>query len=271
MDLVAGPRSAYCGRCGTPFGPAGSFCRRCGAPRGAVAPPVPFLAPAAGWSYPVVPETAVPGTRHKRRAAAVVLSVAVLLAVPVAVITVIAVLQKPVTYCPFSCGTQVGPRLLGQMAYQSSRFGYRVEYRSPFAIANQTAADVEIYANADNFITFAGFAGNNVNAAMQHALSSLSSTEFQDLHASSAAVNGAEIGYVPATGEAYSGTFVGSGGNVTQPISVVIMAANQGNLTLSVAVVGTQDTSTYELMPLGLEYGGYFDFQVSNTVWPGAT
>jgi hypothetical protein len=271
MDLVAGPRSAYCGRCGTPFGTTGSFCRRCGAPRGALAPAAPNLAPAAGWSYPVVPATTVPGARHKRRAVAVVLSTTVLLAVPVAVITAVAVRQKPVTYCPFSCGTQVGPRLLAQMAYQSSQFGYRVEYRSPFTIANDTAADVEIYANEDNFITFAGVAGKNVNAAMQHALSSLSSSEFQDLHASGAAVNGAEIGYVAATGEAYSGTFVGSGANVTQPISVVVMAANQGNLTLSVAVVGTQDTSSYELMPLGLEYGGYLDFEVSNTVWPGGT
>jgi hypothetical protein len=128
---------------------------------------------------------------------------------------------------------------------------------------------VELNADADNFMNFSAASGTDVNAALQKAVSGLNTNEFQDLHSISTAVAGAEIGYVPGAGEAFSATFVDPGSNFSEPVSVVAMAASQANLTISVLAVGSQDMANYENLPLGFKYGPFFDFEVSNTAWPG--
>ncbi|HTW10116.1 MAG TPA: hypothetical protein VME46_21620 [Acidimicrobiales bacterium] len=235
-------------------------------------PIAPFLAAAGpAWSYPVVPAISVPTTRHKVRGLMVAAAVLVVLAASVTAITVWAWSQRPeISYCTFSCGTQIGPRLYSRRAYVSSQFGYRVEYSAPFTLADVTSSGVEISGNADNYMVFKATSGDNINAAMQSAVNSLSPAHYQDLRPVGAPVNGAEIGYVAGNGAAYTGNFVDANANLSQPITVVVMASSEANLTISVLTVGTQDLSSYENVPLGLKFGEYFDFQISNTIWPAA-
>ena len=193
------------------------------------------------------------------------------LAALVVIGTATAVSQKPTTnYCHFSCGPDVGQRLLGQTAYQNSQFGYRGEYQSPpFSIAGQNSSGVVLEGNPDNFMVFSAASGGDVTGAIQKAVGSLSTNEFQDLHQVSSELPGAEIGFVPGSGEAYTATLVAPGTGTSQNVSVLVMAATQGNLTLSVLVVGTEDLSSVQDLPFGLQFGSLFDFESSNTIWPG--
>jgi hypothetical protein len=160
--------------------------------------------------------------------------------------------------------------LLGHNVYDNSQFGYKIEYeKPPFAIAGQTANGVDLEGSQDNFVLFYGNTGTNAQTAIQKSISGLSTTEFQDLQQISSVVPGAEIGFVPGSGAAYTANFVPPGGGQQEPVSVLVMAATQGNLTITVLVVGSQDTSTVSDMPFGFQFGSFFDFEVSNTIWPG--
>lgn len=260
--------AAYCGHCGTAFGPRAAFCPKCGFPRSTVPTAVPTVAP--GWAYPVVPVAPTRAGARRLSSWGFLLTAALLLGALVSIGTALLVSQTPTTtYCHFSCGPDLGPRLVDQTAYRSSEFGYRVGYESPFKLGSQSSSGVELNADADNFMNFSAASGTDVNAALQKAVSGLNTNEFQDLHSISTAVAGAEIGYVPGAGEAFSATFVDPGSNFSEPVSVVAMAASQANLTISVLAVGSQDMANYENLPLGFKYGPFFDFEVSNTAWPG--
>jgi len=252
--------ASYCERCGTLFGAGAAFCRRCGSPR-------PTIPAGPDRAYPVVPSGAAPAARPKP--VRLVLSVVLSLVTLVTILTVVAVSETPaVNYCHFACGTRLGPRLLGEAAYVSPEFRYRVEYEYPFRLANQSSSGVEMYLDADNAMVFSAVPGSDVNGAIQRAINGLNTNVVQDLRPLTPELAGAEIGYVPGSGEAFSATFVAPGNNTTQAVSVVVMAATQANLTISVLVVGTQDLSSWQFLPLGLYLGEYFDFEISNTLWP---
>jgi hypothetical protein len=258
--------AGYCSRCGTPFGAgAGAFCRICGN-RVRNQPVV-----ATNYTYPTVPTAAVPAAQHKLRGANLVLIAVGAMALLVAIITAVAVSSRPMlNYCHFSCGPEVGPRLLGQTAYQNSKFGYRVEYESPpFNIAGQDASGVALEANQNNFLIFSAATGTDVAGALKKSINGLSSNEFQGLQQVSSVVPGAEIGFVPGQGEAFSATYVPPGGGQGQTVSIIVMAATQANMTLTVLAVGNQDLSSVAQLPFGLANGSFFDYEVSNTVWPG--
>ena len=191
----------------------------------------------------------------------------------VAAATAAAILSRPsTTYCQFSCGPELGPRLLSPTAYQNPEFGYRVEYQSQyFTLGHQSPSGVGSDANQANFMVFNAAQGGDVDSAIQSVLNGLSTSEYQDLHQVSSVVPGAEIGFVPGSGEAFTADFVAPGAGSSQPVSVVVMAATQANLTITVLVVGSQDLSNYAFIPFGFEYGQLFDFEPSNTTWPGGT
>jgi hypothetical protein len=226
---------------------------------------------ATGYSYPVVPASSVPAAQHKLGHSRFLMWAGGAFAVLVVLISAVAVSQKPTTaLCHFSCGPDVGPRLLSSTAYQNSQYGFRVEYESPpFSIAAQDQSGVELLGNQDNFIVFKATTGGDVTSAIQDVVSNLNTNEFQDLQEISSVVPGAEIGFVPGSGEAFSANFVAPGAGTSQTVTVMVMAATQGNLTITVVVVGVQDLSTVANLPFGLKFGSLFDFEVSNTIWPG--
>jgi hypothetical protein len=260
--------AGYCGRCGTPFfAGAGTFCGRCGN-RLAVPPPV-----ATGYTWPVVPAASVPAAQHKLSHSRFFILAGLALVVLVVVGTAIAVSVKPTTnYCHFSCGPDTGPRLLSTTEYQSSQFGYRVEYATPyFSIAKQTPSLVELDGKY-GFLVFNAVTGSDVNSAMQVALNSLNTNVFQHRHLLSSVVPGAEIGFVPGSGQVYTAMLPPSGGVGTgQTVSIVVLGATQGNLTITALAIGVQDLSSANSLPYGFgpARGGYFDFEISNTLWPG--
>ncbi|HTW06579.1 MAG TPA: hypothetical protein VME46_03665 [Acidimicrobiales bacterium] len=262
---AAGPVAGYCGRCGTPYSPGhGPFCGRCGN-RVGQQPPV-----ALGYSYPVVAAVSVPAAQHKLSHGRLLIAAALCLGVVVAAVTALAVSLRPtVNYCHFSCGPETGPRLLSSVAYVSSRFGYRVEYeKSVFQSANPTATGVELDGGF-GFMVFNATAGDNVTAGITGAMKSLNSNLVQDLQPLSNDVPGAEVGLEPGTGEVDTATYVPPNGGQDVPVSVLAMAASNGQFTISVVVVGEQDKSSVEALPFFFAANYYYDFPVSNTVWPG--
>jgi hypothetical protein len=75
----------------------------------------------ASYGYPVVRATSVPGAGQKLRNPHFLIIVGVSLAVLVAAITLITVALKPtLQLCHFTCGPEVGPRLLAPTSFTSS-------------------------------------------------------------------------------------------------------------------------------------------------------
>jgi len=232
--------------------------------------PQPAVASNYTFTYPVLPSAAVAAAQHKVRPLALGLVAALVLVVAVGAMTAITQIQKPtVNFCQFSCGPESGPRLLSSSAYQSSAFGYRVEYeKAMFAPTDATATGVELVAPF-GYMRFNASSGSDVNGAITGALAALPSSEFQSLQPLSANIPGADIGLVLGSGEVDTATFVPPNGGQSIPVSVAVMAATNGQLTISVVVVGEQDKTDVAALPFDFAANYYYDFSISNTVWPG--
>jgi len=265
-----GPVSAggggFCGRCGTPFGAgSGAFCAHCGNR----VRPQPTVA--SNYSYPAVPAQTVPAAQHKVNHLGVIIGVFGTLLVLVVVLTAIAVNNSPTTsLCHFTCGPDYGPRYLSRTAYVNSQYGFRVEYEQPFSVQQQTSNGVEFSASF-GFMTIIASSGNNLSAAIQNALGTLNTSQFQDMQEVSSSVPGAEIGYVLGQGVVYTATFVPSNGGSSFTAVVICLAASQGNLTIAELAAAPQDKSSVGQLPFGLVAGTAYDFEVANTIWPGGT
>jgi hypothetical protein len=226
----------------------------------------------ASYSYPVVAANSVPGTQHKLRHSRFVLVAAIGFAVLVVGITAITVLTRPTLVgCHFTCGPEVGPRLLSPTAYQSSEFGYRVEYDSGiFSVASQSAAGLSLNLEQGyglGGMDFTATAGSDVSDALDKVVSGINTNEFQDIREIEP-VPGAEIGEVEGVGLAYSATLVPQNGGQSTPVSIVAMAATSNNLTISVLAIGQQDLTQVNNLPIGFADGQAFDGPVTNTIWP---
>ena len=254
----------FCGRCGTPFGAgSGQFCAHCGN-RVKSQPAV-----ATGYSYPVVPASSVPAAQHKLSHLGMVLIAFGSLFVLVVIITAVAVGNTPTSSsCHFTCGPDVGSRLLSHTAYQNSQYGFRVEYEAPLTITNPSSNSVEFTSNLGWLFVYAS-SGTNTSAGIQNAINNLSNNTFQDQQQTSSQVPGAEVGLVPGVGVVYKTNFVTAGYN-PQPMVMMCLAATQGNLTLTVLAIAPYDNSV-DNAPFDMANGTAFDYEVSNTIWPGGT
>ena len=258
----------FCGRCGAPIIDASeSFCSRCGNP--IVAPP-PV---ATGYSYPVVPAASVPAAQHKLSHLQLLASAGGIIAVVVIALTVILVVVKPGTKaCHFSCGPSTGTRLLSPTAYTSTQFNFRVEYdSSSLKLGQQSATSVDLQAaNGDGALHVAGSNGSNVTNAIQTAVNSIDSNTFQNIQ-QIGDIPGAQIGFVQGQGVALSAQLVPSDGSgQATPVTIMVMAASQNNVTITAVAFGAMDTSSAELLPFGLTSAQTFDFALTNTIWPGS-
>jgi hypothetical protein len=253
----------YCGRCGAPFGVgAGAFCPRCGNRI------VPAPAAAMGYTYPVLPAAAVPAAIPRFSRLRLFVIAGAILAVAVVLVTLIAVLARPLApkSCGFYCGPRLGTRLQSQTVYQNQKWGYSVEYLgNVMLIAGQNQDGVQfVPADGDGEIDFAATSGSDAGAAVQTAINNLPSATFQQMTLIGP-VRGAEIGFVPGQGQAYSAEFVapGTGGSAT-PVSIVVMAAAHNGMTITVTAFSMQTTMD---PPFQLDKGTLFDYEASNTVW----
>ena len=192
------------------------------------------------------------------------------MALLVAIITAVAVSSRPtINYCHFSCGPRWGHGCSARRRTTTPNLVIGSSTSPPFDVAGQDASSVALEANQNNFLIFDAATGTDVAGALKKSINGLSSNEFQGLQQISSVVPGAEIGFVPGQGEAFSATYVPPGGGQGQTVSIIVMAATQGNMTLSVLAVGNQDLNSVAQLPFGLANGSFFDYEVSNTLWPG--
>ncbi|HUC36645.1 MAG TPA: hypothetical protein VMR97_05925 [Acidimicrobiales bacterium] len=224
------------------------------------------------YSYPVVGAGSVPGARQKLPHTRFLAIAGVGLGVLVIVITAVVVLVKPgVQSCHFTCGPDVGPRLVSPTSFTSSEFGYKVEYDSGYfkqSNATKSGAEFDLTIGGGGILVFKAESGSDVNGAVDSLVNSISSNEIQNLQEIEP-VPGAEIGEVEGSGTAFSGTFVPQGGGQTVPVSVVAMAASSHGLTIGVLAIDPQDLSSVQTLPLGFADGAFLDAPITDTIWPG--
>ena len=256
--------AGFCGRCGAPFtGAAGGFCGRCGNPIVAAAPA------ASGYSYPVAPPSAVPGMRRRLSPTRLWVVGAGAVAALVVVVTVIAVVVRPVgTTCHFSCTRQQGPPLIGNTTYKNAKYGYSVEYLTSEVSATNDPNGVTFTTQAGSQISFIGSSGGDVDGAIQTAFNGLNTNTYQDLKPVGS-VRGAEIGLVLAHGTAYTGNYVPPGGGASGPIALIVMAASSNNVTVTTVMFSTYSTDVGN-QPYGLTEGQTFDYPITLTHFPGS-
>jgi hypothetical protein len=121
------------------------------------------------------------------------------------------------------------------------------------------------------FLLFTGTSGADVGGALRTAIGHLGTNLFQDLRQTSAVLPGSVIGGVEGAGEVYSADYVVPGSGRRDPVTAMVMAATESNLTISVLAVGYQSLDNFALLPFGLEDAQVFDFEPLNTIWPEAT
>ena len=163
----------------------------------------------------------------------------------------------------------MGPRLLASTYYQSPQFGYRVEYDpSVFKLSNQSGAGMQLSGGA-GFVVFNATAGQDVTGAITAAAANINTSTFQNMKVLSSVIPGAEIGFVPGSGETFTADFVPPGGGSSQVVSIAVVAATNGTFTLSAIAIGVQDLTSPNLLPFGFGAGQFLDYPLTNTVWPG--
>jgi hypothetical protein len=255
--------AGYCGRCGAPFTAAGgAFCGRCGNPVAATPPA------ATGYSYPVAPPGTVPGMRHKLSRGRLWVIAAGAVAALVVVITVVVVLVRPMPVnCHFSCSRPQGAPLVGNTVYKNAQFGYSVEYLTGdvSVSASDSAGDTFSTTNGST-VRFIGSRGSDVDGAVQAAFATIDGNVYQDLQPVGP-VRGAQIGFIPGHGTAYTGKFVPPNGGGKVPIAVMVMAASSNNVTIATVVISPYGNDA-SVQPYGLQEGQTLDYPMTLTHFP---
>src|SRR5204862_2643371 len=133
-------------------------------------------------------------------------------------------------------------------------------------LASQSATGAEFTTNA-GVIFFDGSSGTDVDQAVSDGVAGLNTAVVQDLQPVGA-IRGAEIGLVPAKGTAYTANFVPQGGGGAFRVGVLVMAATQGNVTVTATMISvyytTNDSRFNNFQPYGLIDGAKFDYPITS-------
>ncbi|MGH7685564.1 MAG: hypothetical protein ACREN2_01905 [Candidatus Dormibacteria bacterium] len=230
-------------------------------PWGPQPPPV-----SQGYSYPVVPQFMVPGSRPRLNRRRFTLFGGGGLTAIVFVITLIAVLVRVIPVpCSRGCGAGPGSQINASL-YTNQKWGYTVPYdSSEFSVGDQDANGAVFNAQGgDGAISFSAASGTDLAGANQAALDALSSSSFQNLQ-QIGPVRGAQIGLVGGQGSGYQGNYVDSSGIAT-PIGLLVFSATQNNVTITVTAFAVVSNSNDDA-PYGLKIGKELDFPVTYTAW----
>jgi hypothetical protein len=231
--------------------------------------------PPAVQLYPVMAARTVPSLQPKLSRRRLWIVMAVVIGVVAIAVTAIAVAIRPtVQACGFYCGPHLGPPLINPTVYTNSKFNVTIEYPRALGVAGQDDSGVRFTplsadgSAVDGEISFTITTGGNVDTAVTDAVGSLSTASFQDM-VEIGPVRGAEIGLVAGRGVAYSAIHVPAGGGQATKVSVVVIAATQGNITV-VSTMFSDQTQDPAAAPYGLVLGEVYDFPVTNTHFPGS-
>jgi hypothetical protein len=184
------------------------------------------------------------------------------------IITVIAVLARPTaTPCALACGPHADTVLQSPSTYVNSAHGFSIEYPGDrLTLAIDQSDLVEFHSGAGP-IQFRVVQAATVDDAVTQGLNALSTSTFQDLQ-EIGRVRGAEIGYVPGAGTAWSATYVPPDGGGASPVRVAVLAARSAGLMVVATMFSPYDPDTAHA-PYGLAGDALFDYPISNFHFPG--
>jgi zinc ribbon protein len=249
----------FCGRCGAQLAPGAPFCGRCGAPvmaQALVAQPV--------YSYPVAPRTAYPTTgQYKLSQAAIAGGLLIILAVVTIGITAFAVsrfIGGTHATCTVNCAPKFVTPLAEGASYQSSAFGFQVNYSSRWTVRSEDATGVVLGTRLGS-VQIVGMHGTQDDQALQATVSALPTAKWQSVTLVSS-LKGAKIGDQDGVGAIYSANLVSTGSTAVKVVFAVVAATRNG-VTVVVFAVNPVDSKS----PHGMTEGQAFDYMCTEFVW----
>ncbi len=215
--------------------------------------------------YPSLSRRQVPGAGHRLSIRAV-LGAVLLVIVAIVVLSSLAVSNRPTPKnCHFFCGSTTAPALVPPTVYRSSTYGFTIEYLPDSTQLKDQSAGAATFETPNGVIFFEGSSGSDLDGSIRLAVLSLNSSAIQDLQ-EVGPVRGAEIGLVPAHGQAYTANFVSQSGAAAK-VGILVMAAAQDGVTVTATMVSvyyTQNDSRYNnYQPYGLIDGPLFDYPIT--------
>jgi hypothetical protein len=228
--------ATFCGRCGTPAPPGAPYCGRCGASLAAAVPAY------ASYTYPTT-SPAAPHARSGRLGHKGLLGIGGVVLVVLVVIGVIIARQVGVTppKCRFDCDARIGAPIHDVHTYQSSQYGFQVDYTDSMVLADNNGDHVTFDESLKDGrviaeVTFAGQqASKSPDEMINDVVGGFSSSQYQDVQ-QALPINGAHIGGVPATGRIYDANLFTQGGQ-SEHVRIAVVAAVQGNTGVVVTAV----------------------------------
>jgi hypothetical protein len=185
-----------------------------------------------------------------------------------AIISAVAVISRPsASACGYYCGPHIEPPLRSAATYTNAAHGFSIDYTPDRLKVAVDQADMVEFHSSYGPIQFKVVNAASLDDAVNQAMRSLPSSMFQDLQ-SIGPVRGAELGYVPGKGTAYSATYVPPDGGGTGDVRVAIIAAQSGGMMVVATMFSDYDSDTAHV-PYGLKGDTIFDYPVSNFHFPG--
>jgi hypothetical protein len=164
--------------------------------------------------------------------------------------------------CTQNCGARIVTPLPAPASYQSSAYGFQVDYNPNWTVRNQDAQSVTLATKFGLLSVVGAKSGQPNDQLMQAAVSALPSSQWQDvLHVSD--LKGAHIGEQDGTGAVYSANLVGSNATASK-VRFVIIAATRNGVTVVIFGANTADLKNY---PNGIPEGEQFDALCQQFRW----
>lgn len=250
--------AGYCGRCGAPLAPGAAYCGRCGT----AAAQTPAAPPA--YRYPSAPYP--PRGQYRLGPALLAGGLVVVLIVAAVVVGGIAVSQFASgshSTCTSNCSPKFVVPLAEEASYRSASYRFQVNYSSTWTVRSQDSNSI-VLGTKLGYVSVVGSTGSNANQALQSTVSSLPSTQFQDVSAVGP-LKGAHIGNQDGIGEVYSASFVGPSQTAVK-VRFAVIAATQRDVTVAIFALNPSDVKNY---PNGMPEGQAIDYLCTEFVWSG--
>lgn len=216
------------------------------------------------YRYPSAPYP--PRTQYRLGPALIAGGLVVVLIVVAVIIGGIAVSQFASgshSTCTSNCSPKFVTPLAEEASYRSSTFKFQVNYSSEWTVRSQDSTGVVLGTKA-GYVSVVGTNGSNPNQASQSAVSSLPSTQFQDV-TPVGPLKGAHIGDQDGIGEIYSASFVGASQTAVK-VRFAVIAASQHGVTVVIFALNPSDVKNY---PNGMPEGQAIDYLCTEFVWGG--
>jgi hypothetical protein len=247
----------YCGRCGAPLAPGASYCGRCGTPVALTA-----IAAPPTYRYPAAPTPA--RGAYRLPTALIAGGVAVILILAAVIVGGIAVSQFASgshSTCTSNCSPKFVTPLAEEASYRSARYKFQVNYSASWTVRSQDSSSV-VLATKLGYVSIVGSSGSNPDQALQNTVSSLPSTQFQDVTVVGS-LKGAHIGDQDGVGEIYAANFVGDSQTAAK-VRFAVIAATRDGVTVVILALNPSDVKNY---PNGMPEGQRIDYLCTEFVW----